>query len=160
MKTWILAVNLSREKQTVCQLSLKYNIENCFKGYLDQNGTKYPPCPAALQVQRPGLVESVLLDVYLLRSLLGLLRQVGRVKQDVRRLADELGRGLVAELDYLQVDQGQERLWGMFGKHSPIFSICVILWWLQLLQFLNLNHLQCLNLATVGKCVWVLFRVC
>ena len=57
----------------------------------------------SLQVQRPGLTESILLDVYLLRSLLGFLRGLGRVKQDVRRLADELGRGLLAELDYMQV---------------------------------------------------------
>jgi len=54
----------------------------------------------AVKIQRPGALEAVALDVYLLRRALGVVRRVVGMSRDLGPLADELGRGLYAELDY------------------------------------------------------------
>ncbi|XP_043705984.1 uncharacterized protein sll0005 [Telopea speciosissima] len=54
----------------------------------------------AVKVQRPNLLHVVVRDIYILRLGLGLLQKVAKRKSDPRLYADELGRGLVGELDY------------------------------------------------------------
>ena len=54
----------------------------------------------AVKIQRPGALEAVALDVYLLRRALGVVRRAVGMSRDLGPLADELGRGLYAELDY------------------------------------------------------------
>ncbi|KAJ4972343.1 hypothetical protein NE237_005442 [Protea cynaroides] len=54
----------------------------------------------AVKVQRPDLLHVVVRDIYILRLGLGLLQKVAKRKSDPRFYADELGRGLVGELDY------------------------------------------------------------
>ncbi|MBA0749954.1 hypothetical protein Gogos_003826 [Gossypium gossypioides] len=54
----------------------------------------------AVKVQRPNLRHVVVRDVYILRLGLGLLQKIAKRKSDPRLYADELGRGLVGELDY------------------------------------------------------------
>jgi aarF domain-containing kinase len=54
----------------------------------------------AVKVQRPDLLGSIALDVYVLRLALGLLRKAAKINSDIRSIADEVGRGLFAELDY------------------------------------------------------------
>ncbi|ERN15956.1 uncharacterized protein LOC18444254 [Amborella trichopoda] len=54
----------------------------------------------AVKVQRPRLNHVVLRDVYLLRLGLGLLRKVAKRKSDLCLYADEIGKGLLGELDY------------------------------------------------------------
>jgi hypothetical protein len=56
----------------------------------------------AVKVQRPGVRRLISLDIHVLRLLLGAARRLVGIKQDVRLLADELGRGLQQELDYRQ----------------------------------------------------------
>ncbi|KAL4556671.1 hypothetical protein LXL04_034826 [Taraxacum kok-saghyz] len=54
----------------------------------------------ALKVQRPNLRHVVFRDVYIMRVGLDILQQVIKRKSDLRLYADELGKGLVGELDY------------------------------------------------------------
>ncbi|THG07462.1 hypothetical protein TEA_003470 [Camellia sinensis var. sinensis] len=54
----------------------------------------------AVKVQRPNLRHVVVRDIYILRLGLGLLQKMAKRKSDPRLYADELGKGLVGELDY------------------------------------------------------------
>ncbi|XP_024466384.1 uncharacterized protein LOC7458653 isoform X3 [Populus trichocarpa] len=54
----------------------------------------------ALKVQRPNLHHVVVRDIYIIRLGLGLLQKIAKRKSDLRLYADELGKGLVGELDY------------------------------------------------------------
>lgn len=54
----------------------------------------------AIKVLRPNLHHVVVRDIYILRLGLGLLQKVAKRKNDLRVYADELGKGLVGELDY------------------------------------------------------------
>ncbi|KAF6167902.1 hypothetical protein GIB67_027680 [Kingdonia uniflora] len=54
----------------------------------------------AVKVQRPNLHPVVVRDIYILRLGLRLLQKVAKRKSDLRLYADELGKGLVGELDY------------------------------------------------------------
>ncbi|KAF5742532.1 hypothetical protein HS088_TW09G00582 [Tripterygium wilfordii] len=54
----------------------------------------------AVKVQRPNLHHVVMRDIYILRLGLGLLQKIAKRKSDLRLYADELGKGLVGELDY------------------------------------------------------------
>ncbi|KAL2526449.1 Protein kinase superfamily protein [Abeliophyllum distichum] len=54
----------------------------------------------AVKVQRPNLHHVVVRDIYILRIGLGLLQKILKRKSDLRLYADELGKGLVGELDY------------------------------------------------------------
>ncbi|KAL5710076.1 hypothetical protein ACHQM5_020683 [Ranunculus cassubicifolius] len=54
----------------------------------------------AIKVQRPNLHHAVVRDIYILRLGLGFVQKVARRKSDLRLYADELGKGLVGELDY------------------------------------------------------------
>uniref|UniRef100_A0A5B7BW00 Protein kinase domain-containing protein n=1 Tax=Davidia involucrata TaxID=16924 RepID=A0A5B7BW00_DAVIN len=54
----------------------------------------------AVKVQRPNLRHVVVRDIYILRLGLGLLQKIAKRKSDIRFYADELGKGLVGELDY------------------------------------------------------------
>ncbi|PON63064.1 Tyrosine-protein kinase [Trema orientale] len=54
----------------------------------------------AVKVQRPNMRHVVVRDIYILRLGLGILKKIAKRKSDPRLYADELGRGLVGELDY------------------------------------------------------------
>ncbi|KAF3433920.1 hypothetical protein FNV43_RR25023 [Rhamnella rubrinervis] len=54
----------------------------------------------AVKVQRPSMHHVVVRDIYILRLGLGLLQKIAKRKNDLRLYADELGKGLVGELDY------------------------------------------------------------
>ncbi|XP_038893449.1 uncharacterized protein sll0005 [Benincasa hispida] len=54
----------------------------------------------AVKVQRPNMLHVVVRDVYILRLGLGLLQKLAKRKSDLRLYADELGKGLLGELDY------------------------------------------------------------
>ncbi|KAK3035360.1 hypothetical protein RJ639_033644, partial [Escallonia herrerae] len=63
-------------------------------------GTTLDGFDVAVKVQRPNLRHIVVRDIYLLRLGLKLLQKVTKRKSDLRLYADELGKGLVGELDY------------------------------------------------------------
>lgn len=54
----------------------------------------------AVKVQRPNMLPSIALDVYILRVLLGIVRNAAKINSDIRDIADEVGEGLYGELDY------------------------------------------------------------
>ncbi|PQP92102.1 Aminoglycoside phosphotransferase [Prunus yedoensis var. nudiflora] len=54
----------------------------------------------AIKVQRPNMRHIVVRDIYILRLGLGILQKIAKRKGDLRLYADELGKGLVGELDY------------------------------------------------------------
>ena len=56
----------------------------------------------AVKVQRPGLLWSVALDMYVLKTGLILLKKAWGSKNDIAAIADEVGAGLWRELDYRQ----------------------------------------------------------
>ncbi|XP_047319768.1 uncharacterized protein slr1919 [Impatiens glandulifera] len=63
----------------------------------------------AVKVQRPNLRHVVVRDVYILRLGLGLVKKLAKRKSDPRLYADELGKGLVGELDYrLEAENASE----------------------------------------------------
>ncbi|KAJ9175588.1 hypothetical protein P3X46_014130 [Hevea brasiliensis] len=63
-------------------------------------GNTLDGCNVAVKVQRPNLRHVVVRDIYILRVGLGLLQKIAKRKSDLRLYADELGKGLVGELDY------------------------------------------------------------
>nr|DAD26155.1 TPA_asm: hypothetical protein HUJ06_027623 [Nelumbo nucifera] len=63
-------------------------------------GTTLDGDSVAVKVQRPNLRHVVVRDIYILRLGLGLVQKVAKRKSDLRLYADELGKGLVGELDY------------------------------------------------------------
>lgn len=73
-------------------------------------------CNVAVKVQRPDMRHVILRDIYILRLGLGLLQKVAKRKNDLRLYADELGKGLVGELDYrIEAANASEFL----EAHSP-----------------------------------------
>ncbi|KAL8231925.1 hypothetical protein R6Q57_001703 [Mikania cordata] len=76
----------------------------------------------AVKVQRPNLRHVVFRDIYIMRIGLYILQQVAKRKNDLRLYADELGKGLVGELDYtLEAANAME----FMEVHSPYPSIRV-----------------------------------
>lgn len=63
-------------------------------------GTTYDGRAVAIKVQRPNLHHVVARDIYILRLGLGFLRKIAKRQSDIRLYADELGKGLIGELDY------------------------------------------------------------
>uniref|UniRef100_A0A803N621 Protein kinase domain-containing protein n=2 Tax=Chenopodium quinoa TaxID=63459 RepID=A0A803N621_CHEQI len=63
-------------------------------------GTTYEGYAVAIKIQRPNLHHVVARDIYILRLGLGLLKKIAERKNDIRLYADELGKGLMGELDY------------------------------------------------------------
>ncbi|KAF4389116.1 hypothetical protein F8388_026845 [Cannabis sativa] len=76
----------------------------------------------AVKVQRPNMHHVIVRDAYILRLGLGLLQKIAKRKSDLRLYADELGKGLVGELDYnLEAANASE-----FKKaHSSFSFMCV-----------------------------------
>ncbi|XP_075502798.1 uncharacterized protein LOC142540491 isoform X2 [Primulina tabacum] len=76
----------------------------------------------AVKVQRPNLRHVVVRDIYILRLGLGLLQKIAKRKSDPRLYADELGKGLLGELDYnLEAANALE----FMEVHSRFPFICV-----------------------------------
>ncbi|XP_047257021.1 uncharacterized protein slr1919 isoform X3 [Capsicum annuum] len=64
------------------------------------SGSTLDGSSVAVKVQRPNLRHVVVRDVYILRVALGLAQKIAKRKNDLCLYADELGKGLVGELDY------------------------------------------------------------
>lgn len=56
----------------------------------------------AVKVQRPGVVEQIALDVYILRRLAAAIRGWRKVNSDLPALIDKWASSLFRELDYTQ----------------------------------------------------------
>ncbi|KAH6798885.1 Protein kinase superfamily protein [Perilla frutescens var. frutescens] len=75
----------------------------------------------AVKVQRPNLHHIVVRDIYILQIGLGLLQKIAKRKNGIRLYADELGKGLIEELDYyLEAANALE----FMEVHSQFTFIC------------------------------------
>lgn len=54
----------------------------------------------AVKVQRPGAAESIALDFYLLRKMVGTVQRMAGITRDLRGLVDEVATGLQGECDF------------------------------------------------------------
>ncbi|XP_021673562.1 uncharacterized protein LOC110659826 isoform X3 [Hevea brasiliensis] len=80
-------------------------------------GNTLDGCNVAVKVQRPNLRHVVVRDIYILRVGLGLLQKIAKRKSDLRLYADELGKGLVGELDYcLEAANASKFLFHLLGE--------------------------------------------
>lgn len=84
-------------------------------------GTTYEGSVVAIKVQRPNLHHVVARDIYILRFGLGVLQKIAKRKNDIRLYADELGKGLVGELDYRLEAANASRF---LEAHSSFPFIC------------------------------------
>ncbi|KAK6929208.1 TMEM115/Pdh1/Rbl19 [Dillenia turbinata] len=84
--------------------------------------TTHDGLDVAVKVQRPHLRHVVVRDIFILRLGLGLLQKIAKRKSDPRLYADELGKGLVGELDYTLEAANASRF---LEVHSPFKFIHV-----------------------------------
>jgi len=70
------------------------SIGQVFKAELN-DGTE-----VAVKVQRPGVIQDIALDLYIVRLVAPLYKKVFKLNSDLVGLVDEWGRGFVDELDY------------------------------------------------------------
>lgn len=82
----------------------------------------------AVKVQRPGLAQSVALDVYILRRLAQLVQKnVKRVRSDLVAIMDEFATRIFEEMDYSQEGRNAERFAKLYG-HLPDVYVPRIYW--------------------------------
>lgn len=86
-----------------------------YKGKLQSGET------VAVKVQRPGLVETISLDIYILRRLAARAqRAFSVIRSDLVALIDELAAGLFEEMDYTQEASNAERFANLYGDMENI----------------------------------------
>ncbi len=80
----------------------------------------------AVKVQRPGLTESIALDMYILRQLARLvMRLVKRVRSDLVGIMDEFASRIFEEMDYTHEGQNAERFAQLYGNLPDIYVPCI-----------------------------------
>lgn len=76
----------------------------------------------AVKVQRPGLAESITLDVYILRKLSAWVQNnVKRVRSDLVAITDEFAARIFEEMDYSQEGRNAERFAQLYGHLKDIY---------------------------------------
>ncbi len=76
----------------------------------------------AVKVQRPGLAESIALDIYILRNLAAwAMRTVKRIRSDLVGIMDEFGNRIFEEMDYTQEGRNAERFAELYGHLRDIY---------------------------------------
>jgi predicted unusual protein kinase regulating ubiquinone biosynthesis (AarF/ABC1/UbiB family) len=76
----------------------------------------------AVKVQRPGLAESMTLDLYILRGLAAWAKQTfKRIRSDLVGIADEFGSRIFEELDYSHEGRNAERFAQLYGHIKDIY---------------------------------------
>ena len=93
-----------------------------YKGKLKSGET------VAVKVQRPGLAQSITLDLYILRSLAGWAnKRFKRIRSDLVAIMDEFGERIFEEMDYTQEGHNAERFAQLYG-HLPDIYVPRIYW--------------------------------
>jgi predicted unusual protein kinase regulating ubiquinone biosynthesis (AarF/ABC1/UbiB family) len=76
----------------------------------------------AVKVQRPGLAESITLDVYILRSLAAwAMQRFSRIRSDLVGILDEFAGRIFEEMDYTQEGRNAERFDQLYGYMPEIY---------------------------------------
>ncbi len=82
----------------------------------------------AVKVQRPGLAESITLDIYILRGVAyWAKRLIKEIRSDLVAILDEFASRLFEEMDYTQEGRNAERFARLYG-HLPDVYIPKIYW--------------------------------
>jgi ABC1 atypical kinase-like domain len=63
----------------------------------------------AIKVQRPDIVEQIALDMYLIRTIGGIVRRLAKLNTDIVGTVDAWGIGFIDELDYIQEAENGEK---------------------------------------------------
>ncbi|KAK9810297.1 hypothetical protein WJX72_008275 [[Myrmecia] bisecta] len=87
-----------------------------YKGRLRSTGQL-----VAVKVQRPGVRESIALDIYILRFLLRQVRKYRKVNSDLPALLDEWASSLFRELDYTQEAANGVRFKKLYGDMEGVY---------------------------------------
>ncbi|MBH8561389.1 AarF/ABC1/UbiB kinase family protein [Nostoc sp. CENA67] len=75
----------------------------------------------AVKIQRPGIIEQITLDIYLLRQLAAWAQKnISLIHSDLVALSDELATRLFAEMDYVQEAFNAEKFAQLYGKLEQI----------------------------------------
>ena len=76
----------------------------------------------AVKVQRPGLAESIALDMYILRKIAAwTMNNIKRVRSNLVAIADELATLIFEETDYNQEGRNAERFAALYGYLPEIY---------------------------------------
>jgi len=81
----------------------------------------------AVKVQRPDAFASAALDMYLLRNIARFVKQWKNLKSDMVGIADEFGKQLFGELDYIQEGQNCKRFKELYGNIEGIYVPDVVM---------------------------------
>ncbi|MCL2933678.1 MAG: AarF/ABC1/UbiB kinase family protein [Trichodesmium sp. MAG_R03] len=76
----------------------------------------------AVKVQRPGLAESIALDIYILRTLaIWANKNIQRLRSDLVAIMDEFGTRIFEEMDYNQEGRNAEKFQQLYGHLKDIY---------------------------------------
>lgn len=76
----------------------------------------------AVKVQRPGLAESIALDIYILRTLaIWVHKNVQQLRSDLVGIMDEFGTRIFEEMDYTQEGRNAEKFKQLYGHLKDIY---------------------------------------
>ncbi|OZH54709.1 hypothetical protein AFK68_09205 [Hydrocoleum sp. CS-953] len=76
----------------------------------------------AVKVQRPGLAESIALDIYILRTLaIWAHKNIQRLRSDLVGIMDEFGTRIFEEMNYTQEGRNAEKFKQLYGHLKDIY---------------------------------------
>ncbi|MGI0482364.1 ABC1 kinase family protein [Geminocystis sp. CENA526] len=76
----------------------------------------------AIKVQRPDLVRRITLDIYIMRSIAGWVKEnVKRVRSDLVAITDELAERIFEEMNYLQEGKNANKFKELYGHIEEIY---------------------------------------
>lgn len=105
----------------------------------------------AVKVQRPGLVEQISLDIYILRHLMSWIKgRFKRIRSDLVGILDEFASRLYEEMDYTQEGLNAEKFAQLYG-HIPDIYIPKIYWNFTGRRVLTMEWITGIKLTDVQK---------
>ncbi len=105
----------------------------------------------AVKVQRPGLVEQISLDIYILRHFLAWVKgRFPQIRSDLVGILDEFATRLYEEMDYTQEGLNAEKFAQLYG-HIPDIYVPKIYWHCTGRRVLTMEWIAGIKLTDVAK---------
>lgn len=105
----------------------------------------------AVKVQRPGLVEQISLDIYILRHLMAWVKgRVKRIRSDLVAILDEFATRLYEEMDYTHEGFNAEKFAQLYGGIPDIY-VPKIYWNFTRRRVLTMEWINGIKLTDVQK---------
>lgn len=105
----------------------------------------------AVKVQRPGLVDQISLDLYILRHLLAWVKKrVKRIRSDLVAILDEFATRLYEEMDYTQEGLNAEKFARLYGHLADIY-VPKIYWHLTRRRVLTMEWIDGIKLTDIEQ---------